>query len=141
MQAPLEASARGVVELDPLHQIGAPQPAGEFELAKLHRLKAARRIEVIAELVELLRRHRLENIDLLLEQPLNGMDPTKVLAYAKKVVAIEGLHRRIGFMQQLLEPQLVDLVDDDEEHLVVMLRLRERVLERQQLVDFEIGTV
>ena len=31
------------------------------------------------------------------------------------------LPRRVEFVQQLLEPQLVHLMDDDEEHLVVVL--------------------
>jgi hypothetical protein len=40
-----------------------------------------------------------------------------------------------------LEPQLVDLVDDDEEHLVVVLRLRLRPLQRDKLIDAQIRAV
>ena len=42
-------------------------------------------------------------------------------------------------VQQLLEPQLVDLVDDDEEHLVVLVRLR--LLRGQQLVQPQVAGI
>ena len=44
-------------------------------------------------------------------------------------------------MQDLLEPQLVDLMDDDEQRLVVLGTLGERTLEREQLVELEIARV
>ena len=37
-----------------------------------------------------------------------------------------------------LEPELVDLVDHDEEHLVVLRSLGQGALEREQLVDFQV---
>ena len=77
---------------------------------------------MIAKEVELLRRHRLENVDLLLDKPLDRMDSAKVFGDAKQVVAIEREHRGIHLVQELLEPELVDLMDDDEEHLVVLRR-------------------
>ena len=42
-------------------------------------------------------------------------------------------------MQQLLEPQLVDLVDDDEEQLVVLLGAR--ALRAQDVVERQVGRV
>jgi hypothetical protein len=42
-------------------------------------------------------------------------------------------------MQHELEPQLVDLVGDDEEELVVLVA--EAVLERQELGDFEVAAI
>jgi hypothetical protein len=32
-------------------------------------------------------------------------------------------------------------MDDDEEHLVVMRRMRERLLQAEELVNFKIGSV
>ena len=96
---------------------------------------------MVAKLVELLRRHRLENVDLLFEQPLNRMNAAKVLGTREQIVAIEREHRRVELVQKLLEPQLVDLMDDDEEHLVVMRRVGERLLKAEQLVNFQVGTV
>ena len=44
-------------------------------------------------------------------------------------------------VEDLLEPELVDLVDDDEEHLVVFRAVAQRPLQRQQLVDLEVARV
>jgi len=44
-------------------------------------------------------------------------------------------------VEHLLEPQLVDLVDDDEQVLVMLGPVLARLLERQQLVDHEIRRV
>ena len=47
----------------------------------------------------------------------------------------------VELVQQLLEPQLVHLVDDDEEHLVVLGARGSRLLEREQLVDLQVAAV
>ena len=57
------------------------------------------------------------------------------------IARLEQFDDVIDFVQHLLEPQLVDLVDDDEEHLVVLGSFGPRTLERQQLVDGEIAAV
>jgi hypothetical protein len=44
-------------------------------------------------------------------------------------------------MQNLLEPQLIDLVNDDEEHLIMFGSVREGFLELEELVDLEIPGV
>jgi hypothetical protein len=64
------------------------------------------------------------------------MDPAKMLCDAEQIVAIECSHRRIELVYQLLEPKLVNLMDDDKEHLIMMARARERLLQVQQFVDF-----
>ena len=54
---------------------------------------------------------------------------------------VEQRHHAIDLVQHLLEPQLVDLVNDDEQHLVVLGPVRARPLQREQLVDREIAAV
>lgn len=93
---------------------------------------------MVSKLIEFLWRHRFQDVDLLLDQPLNRVDAAKLLGGAQKVVTIERARSGIEFVQKLLEPQLVDLMDDDEEHLVVMRRLRKRLLKLQQVSDFQI---
>ena len=48
---------------------------------------------------------------------------------------VEQLRDAIELVQQLLEPQLVDLVDDDEEHLVVLGPSERGCCSDEQLVD------
>ena len=56
-------------------------------------------------------------------------------------LASSSAHHVVELVQHLLEPQLVDLVDDDEEHFVVLGPVGERVLELEQLVDGEVAAV
>ena len=44
----------------------------------------------------------------------------------------------VQLVQDLLEPELVHLMDHDEEHLVVLRPLRQGALEREQLVDLQV---
>ena len=60
----------------------------------------------------------------------------KCLATRSRSSRVERGHRCVEFVQQLLEPQLVNLMDDDEEHLVVVRGAGERLLQGEQLVDF-----
>ena len=58
------------------------------------------------------------------------------------VADVAGLQRAlqpVELVQQLLEPELVDLVDDDEEHLVVLGPVGQRRLQLEQLVDAQVG--
>ena len=59
---------------------------------------------------------------------------------AIRIARLEERDDVIDFVQHLLEPQLVDLVNDDEEHLVVLGAFGARALERQQLVDGEVAS-
>ena len=47
----------------------------------------------------------------------------------------------IDLVEDFLEPELVDLVNDDEEQLVVLGPLGARLLEGEQLVDMQIAAV
>ena len=54
------------------------------------------------------------------------------------LVASEQRGHAIELVQQFLEPQLVDLVKDDEEQFVVFRTLGPRLLEREELVELQI---
>ena len=103
-----------------------PQPQRRFDLAKLLTLEPGRAMEQLAELEKVERGHRLEHVDLVIKQfpdlddPLQAMDDD---VHVRSVV-IRGRfaqHFAAGrdLVQDLFEPKLVGLVDDDEEHLVM----------------------
>jgi hypothetical protein len=69
------------------------------------------------------------------------MDAAKVLGDRGQVVAVERRHGGVHLVQDLFKPQFVHLMDDDEEHLVVMRGTRERPLQGEELVNFEIGSI
>ena len=96
---------------------------------------------MVSKLIELLWRHRLQDVDLLFEQSLDRVNAAKPLGSRGQVVAVEREHSGVQFVQYLFEPQLVNLMDDDEEHFVVMRRTRERLLQGEELVNFKIGSV
>ena len=74
VQPPSQARLLGLGEA-----LEAPEEAlvlgagDELQLAELHRLEAARRRQALAELEEVLRRHRLQHVDLLHEHPLDDV--------------------------------------------------------------------
>ena len=156
---PRDRSARGttVVQARPLHRRGDPVAArarrmvGEhprvapaehgLELAELRRLEAARALEPAAEARERERRHRLEDVDLGDDRLQDRQDP---LHRRERRGGVAGLERPLQIrrlVQQHLEPELVDLVDDDEEQLVVLGPVRQRLLAREELVQVQVGRV
>ena len=58
-----------------------------------------------------------------------------------RLVAAQQLRDAIELVQQLLEPELVDLVDDDEEQLVVFGPVGPRLLQREELVELQVVPV
>jgi hypothetical protein len=76
-----------------------------------------------SELEEILRRHGLEDLDLLDE---HALDRVNALQQVASRVDVTGEHRfpdRLELEQDLLEPQLEDLVDLDEKELVMRGRV------------------
>jgi hypothetical protein len=69
------------------------------------------------------------------------MDAPEGLGDAQQIVTLEEADRRVQLVQQLLEPQLVDLMDHDEQQLVVMRRIAQPLLQREQLGDAQVRTV
>ncbi len=127
-QPAFQARTLVVVQHDVLQRLCAAHTAEKLHLAELYRLEAARRIQVVAKGIEFLRRHRLEDIDLLFEQPLNRVNAAEELRRAQKIIGVERRDRRLQLVQELLEPELIDLMDNDEEQLVMVRRIRERPL-------------
>jgi hypothetical protein len=94
-----------------------------------------------AELEEVAWRHRLEDGDLLDQDPLDRVDAIQQMARPARVVGVDQRARGLELEQDLLEPELVDLVDDDEEELVVSRRVRQQTLELDQLRDLQIAAI
>ena len=92
----------------------------ELQLAELGRLEPAPRFEASAKAEELQRRHRLEDVDLRDEHLEDGQHALHRVPRPREVVAASSALQVVELVQNLLEPQLVDLVDDDEQHLVVL---------------------
>src|SRR6185369_10950723 len=86
----------------------------KFQLAKLHRLETARRIELIAKFEKSDRSHRLKDVYLRDQYPLDRDNAAQCVIGAKHPPLVQPLYRRIKLMQDLFEPQLVRLVDNDK---------------------------
>src|SRR5205823_13708757 len=84
---------------------------------------------------------RLEDVDLADERLEDGAAALEGGNGSVEVALPQVLADLLHLVQQELEPQLVDLVDDDEEHLIVLDRLRQRLLQGEQLIELEIGRV
>ncbi|RYD97436.1 MAG: hypothetical protein EOP50_05715, partial [Sphingobacteriales bacterium] len=102
----------------------------------------------LAEVQEVLRRHGLQDVDLVDQDALDHVHPGEQVPAEPQVAAAAG---RLGrhqcvpdghrLVQQLLEPELVDLVDGDEQQLVVGRRVRLEVLRVEQLRQAQVAAV
>ena len=117
------------------------QPEHELDLAELVRLETARRIQPLPEAEELQRRHRLEDVELRHHHLQDGENTLQGMLRPVRLIVFEQMPDAIEFVEQLLEPQLVHLVNDDEQHLVVLGPARPWLLQRQELVDFQVRGV
>src|SRR5436305_12749747 len=57
---------------------------------------------------------------------------------AEQIARAEVALHLLEFVQELLKPELVRLVNDDEEHLIVLGRTGARALQREQFLEIEI---
>ncbi len=106
--------------------------------------KPRRRVQAVAEREELERGHRLEDVDLRDERLEDLEDPVEEVQRDVGVAGIQGAPDARELVAELLEPQLVHLVDDDEQQLIVLRAVRTSGaldLEREQLGHLEIGRV
>jgi hypothetical protein len=122
------------------------QAEPDFDQAKLHRLEARGRKQEVAEIEEVERRHRLQHLELLDQQLEDFDDAIEPVHDAAEIFVFHDLAAEIGLntvelVQDLLEPQLVGLVHDDEQHFVVRRPAAPRalgLLRAEKLVELEI---
>src|SRR5713226_7751177 len=67
------------------------------------------------------------------------MHPAQVMSREEDIVGRDTVPRRLQLEQDDLEPELIDLVRDDEQQLVMLLA--EPLLQGKELRDLEIGAV
>src|SRR5881396_2073851 len=108
----------------------------ELDFPELVRLKAAARLEPVAKGEKIERRDRLEYVNLCNECLEDGEDALQRRGCERRVVRAQQLLQVVELVQHFLEPQLVDLMDDDEERLVMFELTRARSLKREELIQF-----
>ena len=93
---------------------------------------------MIAEPQKVLRRHRLQNSHLPDENLLDLVEATEE---ASRLASLAGGHPgddRVHLKKHQFEPELVNLVDNDEQGLVMLGGFRKAPLEDEQLGDFQV---
>src|SRR5215469_2874935 len=87
------------------------------------------------------RRKRLQHCPLIEELHLYELDPRQNLEAGIKLVTLHMPYRGREFMYQLLNPKLRYLMLNNEQHFVMMLRMGERMLLRQQAIQTQIPCI
>ena len=141
MEPALEPAAVVAPGRVPIERRRVLEPQDELQLAKLERLEAAPRFESLAKGEKVERGHGLEHVDLRHHHLENGEHALQGRERARGVLASEQGFQVVELVEHLLEPQLVDLMDDDEQRLVVLGAVGQWALERQQLVELEIAGI
>ena len=111
----------------------------ELDRAVLRRLEAGGLAEVVAELDVLDRGQGLEHRPLLEHLLLDGLDARQALQGGGDLVDAEQGDGRSKLVHELLEPELGDLVLNDEQHLVVMVG--ERLLGGEQGIEVQVARI
>src|SRR5262249_8442145 len=83
-----------------------------------------RREQKVAEIEEVERRHRLQHLELLDQELEDLVDAVEPMHDASEILVLHHLAAEIDldaveFVQNLLEPQFVGLMHDDEKHFIV----------------------
>ena len=127
------------VELQAVEEGAVSKSREELDGPELNRLEPAGRSQLGPEGQEVLRPHRLQDPDLGHQHLLDGAYPPEIVGGPVGVAGRHGGPGGVQLVQDLLEPQLVDLMDDDEEQLVVGSRLG--ALQSQQLGERQVAAV
>ena len=101
-----------------------PPAQGRLELAELGRLESARGLQPIAKAGVLDRGERLQHVELADDRLEDRPDPAQRVDRLRTITVNQGVLSVQRLLDQQLEPQLVDLVDDDEQQLVMLVRAR-----------------
>src|SRR6266478_10135785 len=112
------------------------QTTGELNFAELNRLESARRPQPISKLDEVGRHHGLEDAELWDKKANNGRHAPDQTLTLDDVILIEHLEDFIDLVQRQFEPQFEDLMDNDEERFIMGARLRQGLLQFQQILQF-----
>ena len=97
----------------------------EFDLAELFGLEARRGAEHVAELEIIDGRQRREHVPRQGHHRLDAADPRhRLVGLGEAVLPDTSVTAKPQLVQHLLHPQLLGLVDDDEQHFVVEVRQR-----------------
>ena len=111
----------------------------ELEQPVLPGLEARALSERIAKPHVVRGRHRAEHVPGLDQLRLHARDAREHLECRLEVIGADLRARRREFVQAELDPQLARLVDDDEQHLVVLAR--HQLLRVQHLVELQVLAV
>ena len=126
-------AARGRLGVEHLQHGGVLVAQDELDRPVLVRLEARRVAERAAELRVLARGQRGQHRPLLGQRALDVLHPGQAFQRRGEVVVAQVRPGAAELVQHQLEPQLARLVLDDEQQLVVVLRVAPRVLGRQQV--------
>jgi len=108
---------------EPLHITGILESGQELDLPELGRLEAGRGCELRTEGQKVLRCHRVDHVDLSNEDALDDQASFQPDTRQIGLASQHPVPRVAQLGQQQLEPQLVHLVDRDEQQLVVGRRV------------------
>src|SRR5262249_40670281 len=107
-----------------------------LQFPELKRLETGGRGQWIAEPHEAIGAHSLQNLNLGNQDFEDTACTFQGCGHSRNVASQKVVPCKIQLMKDELEPEFVDLVDDDEEHFVVSI-IGQRLLQIQQLVDLQ----
>ena len=107
-----------------------------LEFTELRRLESAARGQAVAEGVVLQRGHGFQDVQLRHAHLEDGANAAQGCQRAEGVAGLERALHGLHFVQNLLKPQFVHLVNGDEQRFVVFVGLG--VVEVQKLVDLQV---
>src|SRR2546423_339598 len=121
-EPPLQPIITGKVRLNMRECRTAFVPEQKFQLSKLDRLKAGGRLKSVTETRKGRWRHCLEDIHLPHERLHDCPRAFEGMNRAEEIPCGKIFLNFFKLMQQLLKPELIGLVNDDEEHFIVFRR-------------------
>ena len=129
--------------------LAAGQAEHGLDLAELIALEAGSREEMVTEIQEIEGCHGLHHQDLLDEQLLDLDHPVEAGNGQSEVAFVDGplgeeIAHRAHVVNDLLEPELVHLVDNDEQHFIVgrlACFFAHQLLAVQEFVELEIAVI
>ena len=132
-----------VVEIvrEPRQRASILAPQLELEHAVLWRLETRCRAQRVAKRGVLRRRQRGQHGPLIDQLMLHLFDAIQHLDALRQLIVLQKQDGGIDLVDHELEPQLRHLMLDDEQHLVVLGRVADRLLRGEQPVELQIGLV